>query len=177
MIDKDYLVECLAYDKTTGVFIWNKRPAHHFVSAWAMSAWNGRYAGTMAGTASDQGYLKISLHGKQERAHRLAWIYESEGLPTGEIDHINGDRMDNRISNLRDVTRLQNTRNKRQLDSNTSGVTGVSMNRSTNRWRAYISIQGKRHHIGYYSTLDEARSARKSAEFKIGFHENHGRIV
>lgn len=177
MIERKYLTECLNYDKETGCFIWNKRPEKHFASNHVMTWWNSRYAGTKAGSVSDQGYLKICLLGRQERAQRIAWIYETGSLPDGEIDHINGDRMDNRISNLRDVTRLQNTRNKRQLDSNTSGVTGVSLNRPTGRWRAYITENQKRHHIGYYVTLEEAASARKAAEGKIGFHENHGRIV
>ncbi len=100
-----------------------------------------------------------------------------EGEPSGEIDHINGDRTDNRICNLRDVTSAGNSCNRRRQDRNTSGVTGVAWDKRASRWQARIGLNGKQKYLGYFDSLDEAVAARKAAELELGFHPNHGRAA
>ena len=94
-----------------------------------------------------------------------------------ELDHINGDRLDNRIENLRPVTRQENLKNQKRSIANTSGVTGVYWDRETGKWRALIRIGGKVKTIGRFLSFEEAVMARKEAERKNGYHANHGRVA
>jgi hypothetical protein len=106
-------------------------------------------------------------------AHRLAWaIYYGE-WPTDQIDHANGDATDNRICNLSVVSQSTNAKNKCIQSSNTSGYTGVY--RERNKWRAVITVNSKHIQLGNYDDIMDAITARKEAEIKYGFHENHGR--
>jgi hypothetical protein len=94
--------------------------------------------------------------------------------PEGEIDHINGNRQDNRIENLRDVPRSLNQRNSKLQNNNRSGVSGVFWR--ANRWEARIYlVSGQRKHLGRFKTFEEAVAVRKQAEMECGYHENHGR--
>ncbi len=132
--------------------------------------------GRKSGSASIYGrrkYLRIFFNGRLEMAHRLAWLYVYGDWPNGEIDHIDGNGMNNRISNLRDVTRAENRRNVSRYKNNTSGVTGVSF--GGNRWFAYIEIYGERKQLGRFINHWDAVCARKAAEYQHGFHVNHGR--
>jgi HNH endonuclease len=94
--------------------------------------------------------------------------------PDGEIDHINGDRSDNRWENLRDATHAENHRNMRISKRNTSGRVGVSWGKAQQQWQAYISMDGKLLHLGFFGSWDDASSAREAAERHLGFHANHG---
>lgn len=115
---------------------------------------NGRVAGCDKGN----GYWRVTFKGKTYAAHRLAWaIYYGE-WPDGEIDHINRVRGDNRIGNLRIVSREQNMRNR-------SGVAGVAIER--NRWRAYIWTNGRLLHLGMFGCFGRAITARRKAEADI----------
>jgi hypothetical protein len=99
-------------------------------------------------------------------------------MMTGEkpeqIDHINGDKTDNRWQNLRNVSNRENCKNAAIGTNNTTGALGVWITRN-GTYQADISVDGKKHYLGIYKTLEEAKSARKAAENKYGFHENHGR--
>lgn len=92
-----------------------------------------------------------------------------------QIDHVNGDRLDNRICNLRAATNHENLKNRSLLRTNKSGVTGVYRESCTNRWRASIDNHGKTIRLGRYHCIAHAARVRKEAERKYGFHENHGR--
>jgi hypothetical protein len=107
----------------------------------------------------------------------MIWIYHNgkHDDPKLEIDHIGQDSLDNRIKNLRLVTRRENALNQKQSKKNTSGQTGVSWNKRAKMWVAYIKIDGKLIHLGYYIEKEDAIKARKEAEIKYGFHENHGK--
>lgn len=132
-----------------------------------------------AGTLN-QGYIRVGVDRNVFAAHRLCWkIYHRKDIPVGyEVDHINQDRSDNRISNLRLVTMSQNMRNKTKYRSNKSGIVGVAVRsdarEGTNRWRAQINVNGENIKLGSFKTKDEAIAARRDAEIRFGFSENHG---
>ncbi len=124
--------------------------------------------GDPAGTITSHGYVAIKLDGQMHKAHRLAWFWQHGAWPEHDIDHINGDKKDNRISNLRDVPRRVNVENKRRARAdNQLGCLGVSMLRG--KFRAAIHVRGKHHHIGYFTTQAEAADAYLLA--KRSLHE------
>jgi hypothetical protein len=172
------VLECLAYDAETGALSWLARPLHHFKSERDMKAWNTRYAGKKAGALQGQGYLEIRLGNKAQlkyKAHRIAWeLYYGEP-PGQQIDHINGDRTDNRICNLRCVTNQENAKNQKMFSNNTSGRTGVTWHKATQKWAARVRADGRHHHLGLFASFDDAVAAREAAELRYGFHSNHGR--
>ena len=97
-------------------------------------------------------------------------------IPEGmQIDHIDQNKFNNRIENLRLVDGFDNHRNMPLLKNNTSGCCGVSMRKGLEKWRAFISVNGSFMELGYYDDWFEAVCARKSAENRFGFHENHGK--
>lgn len=120
------------------------------------------------------GYLGVEFGGKGYYLHRLAWIYVYGELPEKHIDHINHVRSDNRIINLRMVTRSGNLKNSSKRKDNTSGVTGVHWRKVNVKWTAAIQSNGKLFVLGSYDDKFDAICARKSAENKHGFHLNHG---
>jgi len=110
-----------------------------------------------------EGYVRIRLCSKTYAAHRLAWLWVYGELPAGEIDHINGIKSDNRISNLRDVSHDINTANLVAPQSNnTSGYLGVT--RYKKKWRAQISVNGKMRYVGLFATAEEAHQAYLAAK-------------
>lgn len=108
------------------------------------------------------------------RAHRVAWAITHGEWPTSDIDHINGVRDDNRICNLRAVTRSQNRRNSSMRSDNKSGITGVALDKKFNVWRAQIHVDGKHITLGAFPTFEAAVGARRKAALKHGFTERHG---
>lgn len=184
MISQKELKRLLSYNPSTGIFVWKRRCVSMFKSTKRRNAysscasWNTRYAGKRAGCKSDLGGSGIreyiSIKKKAYFSHRLAWLYMTGSFPNKDIDHINGIPIDNRFCNLRDVTVIENARNKRMQNDNTTGVTGVSWNKEKKKWKAYINLKNKNIHIKYESSFFEAVCARKSAERSLGFHLNHG---
>lgn len=173
-LSAELLREALAYDAESGRLLWKYRPLHHFASAAAQKMWNARFAGTRAGSTHKFGYVVLRVCRQHIKAHRAAWwiVHGREPL---FIDHDNGRRGDNRLANIDDVTKHQNSRNQRRPSHNTSGVLGVSQERRSGRWRAYIKEGDRNVSLGYYATKEEAAAARKAAEQRLGFNPNHGR--
>lgn len=120
------------------------------------------------------GYRTTDYKKKKYKTHHLIWLYFYNYLPK-ELDHINGDRLDNRISNLREVNRIENCRNKKLSITNKTGTVGVCFAKRENKYRAYIVINYKQKSLGYFDTLEEAKTAREAANIKYGFHKNHGK--
>lgn len=149
MISPARLRKLVRYDPQTGIFIsrvarTNRLPA-------------GRQLGSIFRCAS-LCYFQIRIDGHCYLAHRLAWLYVYERWPSGGLDHIDGDGLNNRIANLREATQSQNMANARRRRTNRSGFKGV--NKEPNgRYRAKIRIAGKTIHIGRFATADEARQA------------------
>lgn len=177
----ELLRKLLRYEPETGKLFWRERTPDMFEDGeqgaeWACNRWNSRYSGKEAfATIDGRGYKQGSIFGRNYRAHRVIWamVY---GEWAEEIDHIHGVKDDNRISELRAVTHVQNGRNKKRPSTNTSGVVGVRWNKRRQKWHARITVGGNQNHLGLFTDFDEAVAARKVAEVKYGFHENHGRM-
>ena len=179
ILTAEYLRECLEYDPLTGDFIWRARPVHHFKDASYQTRWNSRYAGNATGiisSISSNGYLRISIDNKKYYSHRLAWIITKGEWPQ-HVDHIDGCRTNNKLSNLRSVNRSENQRNQKLRSSTSSGHMGVIVDRRTGKFIAQIKVCDKRIHLGVFSDLSEAVKAREEANVKYGFHPNHGRKI
>ena len=147
--------EVLHYDPKTGVFTWQKQTGPRAT------------IGAPAGTINVRGYFEISVDGKKYASHRLAWLYSQGTWPQGEIDHINGLRTDNRLLNLRDVSRPENMQNRVKANrTNSNGLLGVSVHGK--KWRARIQAGQKVIRLGTYDTAEAAQQAYLQA--KRQFH-------
>lgn len=138
--------------------------------------WNSVWAGREALTAIDgKGYRHGSLDYMYVRLHRVLWALTYGSWPEGEIDHIDGNRQNNRIENLRLVSRSENQRNQKRNRNNSSGYTGVSWYKPYAKWRATISTGGGRSkHLGYFDDVVDAAKAWEQARVNLGYHANHG---
>jgi len=154
------LAERLDYNRDTGAFVWK------------IDVGCKIKAGTPAGHLNEDGYVQIQIDGKSYRAHRLAWLFEHGELPV-MIDHINQDKSDNSISNLRSVSHSENMRNRKLSENNTSGVGGVTWCVRAKKWVARITVGGHRKHLGYFDDINMATKVRKNAKIKYGYCLNH----
>lgn len=130
-------------------------------------------AGQIADTPASQNRLQVSFKRTKFLSHRVIWLLIFGYWPN-EIDHIDHDPSNNRLTNLREVTRKEQQRNHKKRVDNTSGATGVSYHKQSSRWRAYLHEDGKMVSLGLYSNKEDAALARKNAEIKYNFHPNHG---
>lgn len=150
LLTAEQLRDIFNYNPDSGVFSWRQ----------------GRgpvKAGHVAGTVNARGYRYITINKRLYLAHRLAWLHVYGEWPGGEIDHVNQLKGDNRIENLRDVTHSENMHNRPSYANNKSGYRGVSWNNQMGLWRAEISINKKRTHIGYFSAAECAHAAYQTA--------------
>jgi hypothetical protein len=131
--------------------------------------------GSIAGSRTHE-YLQVRVDGQFYRNHRLVWLYVHGHFPEGEVDHIDGNGCNNRLSNLRSVTKSGNQRNRRISANSTSGFNGVSWRKQGQRWQANIRAGGKQISLGRFECLIDAVAARIRANNKYGFHYNHGNI-
>lgn len=153
----EQLREVLSYEPETGRFYWRIRRKRVTV-------------GAAAGTLHHLGYVHIHVLGHKYLAHRLAWLYVHGEWPSGQIDHINGDRADNRLVNLRVTTQRQNTQN--QAVHRAGRLFGCCYHKPKKRWIAKIRIQGRMTFLGYYDTEQEAHEAYLRALATIGEQSN-----
>ena len=155
-LTQERLKQILSYDAETGVFTWkvNRQPGNGTRNT------VGSIAGTLKARNSSHPYLLIWIDGFLYRAHRLAWFYVYGRWPAEGIDHINGDPLDNRIANLRECTQQQNNGNHKALNPlNTSGYRGVTWKRDKRKWKAYININNRQTHLGYFDSAEQAYEA------------------
>ena len=167
-LTQEVLKERLHYDKNTGVFTWLN------VKVNSNNA-RGKVAGN---TNKVSGYIVITLTPTDKAywytAHRLAWLYEYGEFPKGGFDHINHDRADNRITNLRMATQRENLRNKSMASNNTTGYTGVCFSKKSNKYAASVKVNYKQIHLGFFENIEDAAKAAREAREHYGFHVNHG---
>lgn len=164
----DYLRKRLRYEPDTGKLFWldyDGMPKY----------WLTRYAGKEAFTAAKpEGYRLGQISGLTFSAHRIAWAIYYDEWPDDQIDHVNGVKDDNRISNIRVVNSQENHKNMPMQSNNTSGITGVTWDNRKRKWKAQIVVDRRCINLGYFNTLEEAAAVRKEAAIKYGFTERHG---
>lgn len=167
MLTQDELKKQVHYDPVTGEFT----RIGYYCRWGAFVIRNKKLTET-----SDDGYIVIRIGGQVYKAHRLVFLYiDNLTLDSNQqVDHINGNRSDNRYINLRISNLQENMKNKSTYKNNSTGVIGVC--RFGNRFRARININGKRLSLGLFDTVEEAAIVRQKAEIEFNYHENHGRI-
>ena len=162
MLTQNLLHELYTYDADQGTLV-RKIARGHNISI-----------GDVVGTPNGMGYLKTGIGQKKYYVHRLIWLYVNGEEPCGQIDHINHNRADNRIENLRVVGHRENSLNTKLPSDNTSGTIGVSFYKARNKWVAKIKNEGKYQTVYYGNSKEDAIRARKEAEIIHGYHTNHG---
>ena len=149
ILTAERLRELVSYDPETGVFTRIKNVYRH-----------PNRLGPIPCNPYGNGYVYISLDGKRYLAHRVAWLYVHGTWPEGDTDHINGDRTDNRLSNLRAVSREVNNQNRRKVRANNKcGLMGVSWHTHSRCWRARIMIRGREIPLGHFESKEQAYAA------------------
>lgn len=124
--------------------------------------------GEIAGTMRPDGYRQSSADGRVYLTHRLIWLFVTGKFPINEIDHVNGDKTDNRFENLRDVNRVINTENQRNsVTGSKSGKLGVHWNSRSNKFIARIKVNKKSFHLGTYTSPEEAHAAYLTAKRRL----------
>lgn len=159
---RERALRLFAYDMDTGVML--RRTTR-----------GGEWAGSVAGSTDSNGYRQVKINNVTYQIHRLAFLMVTGRWPTEELDHKDGDRANNRFSNLRKATRIENRQNMGIRKDSTSGVTGVSWCKRECRWMAVISVSGKRRYVGRFTSLDDAVAARSAA--KASAHSFHPAVV
>jgi hypothetical protein len=158
-LTKDQWLERFYFDQSSGTF------THKIGNRKGKAALN---------TNQGSGYKEGNVFGKKVYAHRLAFFLYYGFVPE-EVDHIDGNRSNNKKENLRGVDRITNCRNKKKTTRNTSGINGVHYCKERKRWVAQIGVDRRPVYLGRYTCLGQAIKARKLAEKGYGFHDNHGR--
>lgn len=148
MLTQEYLQSLFLYDPKTGIFTRKiKRNDRHIV-------------GEIAGCLNPSGYINIIIDKKSYKAHRLAWLYMYAVFPTNQVDHIDGNKSNNSIENLRIVDNSGNKQNtKSSYSNNRNGLLGVAFNKRLKKFSAQININKKRFHLGYFENSNEAHEA------------------
>lgn len=159
------LRRAISYDPITGIFT--------RLCATSSQGPAGVIQGAIRRNHCGKAYRSFSVFGAQHFAHRLAFIYMTGEAPE-QVDHENGNGLDNRWENLRASTNDQNSKNQRLRKSNTSGQMGVSWHKKSQQWAIRINSNGRRINLGYRKNLDDAIAVRKTAEREYGYDKNHG---
>lgn len=157
---EEYIRSHMYYNAETGVVGW--------------SAKTGGRAPLVAGHIDNGGYRRIKCKGKKFVAHRIAWFLHYGKWPDHEIDHINGDKQDNRLSNLRDVPLAHNQQNVGKKSNNTSGWKGVSWSKKSSKWTAEIRHNGSHTYLGMFDNIKEAAEAYIFAALDL--HGDYARL-
>ncbi|MBZ6385131.1 HNH endonuclease [Pantoea piersonii] len=155
----------LKYDPITGLFFWKEKQSCRAEDGWFTGSVHGSYVG-------------FRVFWERYYSHRLAWaIVHGELSSDVEIDHINGNKKDNRLANLRIASASQNQHNKTAYRNNKSGVKGVNLDGKSGKWRAKFNCNGKRYELGLFASLDEAERVVVAARAKAhGEFANHGAV-
>lgn len=149
---QDLVRELFDYNEATGELIWKVSTAIRIK------------IGDVAGSLNKiSGYYQVMINNKNYRLHRIIWLWQYGYTPT-TLDHIDRDRTNNKIENLREVTVSENNQNKSLSSNNTSGYKGVNWDKREGKWRAKIQLNNKMKHLGYFDNLQDAINARKEGE-------------
>jgi len=165
----EQLQELLNVNAETGEVVWRvaRNSRGGFVKPGVAAGWNDSH-----------GYRTVTVMQRDIKLHRLVWLFVHGKWPVGQIDHVNGNRSDNRISNLREASATVNTQNYHGLRRhNTSGVTGVYWDKRRTVWVAQISASKKHIHLGQFASKDEAAAAVKAARSKYHPEAHEASII
>lgn len=161
-----FLNECFSYSED-GYLYWKLRPLSHFSTVTAWKAWHTRCFGKPVGSLDKQGYYNVGLHynGKVQRLHLHRILYclhmKRDLQRTELVDHINRDRKDNRLQNLRLVDHARNARNTDLRKNNTSGKKYIYWCKAKEKWQVSALVSGKKVHVGFYQRLEDAVVAQE----------------
>lgn len=160
MINK--IRKAISYDPVSGSLFWN------------INRGGSAKAGTVAGTVNSKGYIVVGLFGKRYQAHRLAWFIYFGNWPVDQVDHVDGNKINNSIRNLREATNSENCRNRSIKSTNKAGYKGVSKLPS-GRFSSEISSSGNRVYLGSFDTAEHAHAAYcRAAKLAHGVYANMG---
>lgn len=183
MLPVEILRQLVSLDSETGKMVWLPREVKYFHAAGNKTAdqicriWNKRLAGKPAiNSKQGMGYLHGTIFNVKFLAHRVAYALHTGQWPLFTIDHIDGNKKNNRPSNLRDVQHKVNCRNQRIRINNTTGHTGIAFDKSRKKFVATVTIDFKTKHLGKFETFNEALSVRNAVYKANKFHQNHGSI-
>jgi hypothetical protein len=167
MLSPEDLRNILEYNHETGELTWKESRGR---------VKKGQKAGAVFTSQKGRSkYIIIGINGQSRMAHRVALAIYHGKHPSMYIDHIDGNSLNNRMSNLRDVDTVESGRNRPIQSNNTSGVVGVLWNKRQNKWIAEIHSDNKKIFLGAFKDKNKAILVRKEAEEKYGFHKNNGR--
>lgn len=158
IISQEYLHEI--FDYKDGNLLWKNKTID------SMGRSKNYLNGQIAGTLEKHGYLKVRVNNKNYLIHRLIFLYHNGFFPI-QVDHIDGNSLNNNIENLRPATNAENCRNSKLSINNKSGVKGVSWHKASRKWMAHLQTTEKRHFIGYFNELDKAKLAIIEARNKL----------
>jgi len=153
-------LELFEYDRDTGKLYWK------------VDRYSNKVKGKEVGNIDGHGYRRFMYKRKKYRVHRVIWLMEYGYMPKA-IDHINRNRLDNRLENLREVSKKDNAKNMSLNSKNKFGISGISKTK-TGKYRSYITVNYKQISLGYYKNINDAISARINALKKYGFEITHG---
>lgn len=159
----EYLRECFAYNPVSGKVTWQHRPERHFGSA-GIAAQRNALAGRAVCHIGAAGYIRVKLDRTTYLLHRIIWAIHSGKFDEElEIDHINGNRLDNRFDNLRLATHTENNRNRSVNSNNKLGIRGVYWHATAQKYYAYVGFNGRREHLGSFDSVATAEQVVKAA--------------
>lgn len=174
-VTQDYFFKLLDVDFENGTLVWKPRDQSMFKSSRAKNAWNSKNANKPALNVDHIcGYKCGFIERTPYLAHRVIWFMKNGDWPI-ELDHINGLRSDNRLSNLRSVSHKINLKNQRLRKTNTSGHNGVYWFARDQKWMVLIKVDGVSKFGGYFDRIEDAINRRKDLDYQYGYHENHGK--
>lgn len=170
-MDQEEVKSIFDYDAKTGVLKWK-------VSLGTRGKRENEAGYIQTNSTSGKKYRFVMYKRKLYRVHRIIWLYMTGNFPNNDIDHIDGNGLNNKWENLREVSRRENNRNKGRRSDNTSGITGVSWSSRRNKWHVQIhDSNGTPISGGYFESLLDAAAKRKELEKKYKYHKNHGREI
>lgn len=175
---QEYLVVRFSYEEDTGTLRWKEvLPEDWRLSESGRKKFNTRHSGEVAGHifkgSSNQLSTQVRVDGKSYYVHRIIWKIMT-GEEPNTIDHIDGNPLNNKWNNLRDTDNLGNCKNFKKNKNNSSGYTGISWNKASGKWEAYIWHECKKYNLGFHTDIEDAIAIRKEKEVEFGYHENHG---
>jgi hypothetical protein len=163
MLTHDDLLSRFWYEDNTGRLLWKK-----------IDGSKKEEAGTPFAGSSGKVYLRVKILGKNYLVHRIIWMLKTGEPVEYEIDHKDGNGLNNAWDNLRPADRGTNTKNLRKYSNNKSGHTGVYWNKRLQKWTVHIRVDNKSYHGGCFSELESAVEARLKLSEKYSFYVNHG---